>query len=166
MKSKTKSKHIDTLHTYASNLRKSATPEERKLLALLKEKSKYRFGFQVVIPPYIADFLVRHLLIIELDGRHHESRIEYDSHRDSYLNDWGFVILRLTNEQFLKYRESIIDLINNTAANFSRERTLKAKRRLKRLYAAYTSLPRSNGMKIYNAVFANELAQELRRIKK
>lgn len=164
MKSKTKSKHINTLHAYADNLRKNATPCERELLALLQENSKYHFKFQAVIPPYISDFLIRRLLIIELDGEQHDSQIEYDSHRDSYLKEWGFEILRFTNKQFLARKEEIVGLINKTAASFTRQRTLKAKRRLRRLYAAYSSLPRDNQMKRYFDAFADELAQKINQI--
>ena len=49
---------------------------------------------------FIADFYcAEEKLILEIDGKVHESQIEYDLWRTSVLNDLGLRVLRIKNEE-------------------------------------------------------------------
>lgn len=136
MKSKIKEKHLSKLFAYSRKLRKYATPTERELYKILK-KLPYSLWFQKVIPPYIADFLIRNVLIIELDGKYHESQIERDSYRDNYLKRYGFEILRFSNDEFNNNREEVLNLIIKTVKSISKDRVLRGKKRTNRVIRDY-----------------------------
>ena len=56
----------------------------------------FKFKRQVLIGPYIADFVcLERKLIVELDGPLHDE--DYDAKRDAYLKAQGFDILRFKN---------------------------------------------------------------------
>ena len=60
-----------------------------------------KFRRQVPIGNYVADFIcVEHRLIVELDGRPHESEAQrrHDAARDQWLRDHGYHVLRLAND--------------------------------------------------------------------
>ena len=85
----------------ARSLRKNATEGEKRLWTELREWRK-RYGVpvrrQVPFGPYVADFAIyfKHL-IIELDGEFHalEVRARRDAHRDSWLPEQGYRVLRI-----------------------------------------------------------------------
>jgi leucyl-tRNA synthetase len=61
---------------------------------------------------YIADFYCAKLkLIIEVDGKIHESQKEYDLERDSKLLEKGIYVLRIKNEG-VSDPENTIKIIN------------------------------------------------------
>jgi very-short-patch-repair endonuclease len=96
---------------YAREQRKLATPEELKMWEILRDRKFMKFKFSrqypIVISAtqekrifYIADFFCHALrLIIEVDGPIHEKQKKYDEARDKILNDLGYKILRIKNEQ-------------------------------------------------------------------
>ncbi len=58
----------------------------------------FKFKRQVLIGPYIADFVcVEHRLIVELDGPFHAARQDYDARRDAFLEAQGYRVLRFPN---------------------------------------------------------------------
>ena len=84
----------------ARELRKNATPQERKLWYDFLRKHPGRFRRQQPIGPYIVDFFCPSArLVIELDGGGHYERAqyEYDRKRDVYLQQQNMRILRFTN---------------------------------------------------------------------
>ncbi len=57
-----------------------------------------KFRREYPIPPYTVDFCCVALnLIIEVDGEHHQTAegIRHDQHRDRYLGERGFKVLRI-----------------------------------------------------------------------
>ena len=76
------------------------TPTETVLWEQLRNRN-YRglkFRRQVNIGPFIADFLcMQHRLIVEVDGSAHDNQKKYDKERDGYLQENGYIILRVTN---------------------------------------------------------------------
>ena len=96
---------------YAREQRKLATPEEIKMWEILRDRKFMNFKFSrqypIVISTtlgkrifYIADFFCHALrLIIEIDGPIHEKQKIYDQARDKILNDFGYNIIRIKNEQ-------------------------------------------------------------------
>jgi very-short-patch-repair endonuclease len=98
----------------ARKMRKSATEAEdffwekvrdRRLFGL---KWNRQYIIQCQITPeytkyYIADFHCHvYKLIVELDGHHHLLMQEEDLFRTERISQYGFKVLRFTNEQVLK----------------------------------------------------------------
>ncbi len=66
-----------------------------------RQLNGHKFRRQVLIDPYIADFVcVERMLIVELDGPLHKDRKGYDATRDAYLRAEGYDVMRFTNEEF------------------------------------------------------------------
>ena len=90
----------DRLHELARRMRRVPALYERKLWALLRDRrlEGLKFRRQVVIGPYVADFIcMRHRLIVEADGPLHDA--ERDAVRDAWLRSQGFRVLRFPNQQ-------------------------------------------------------------------
>jgi len=67
---------------------------------------------QVVIGPFIADFVIPdRLLVIEIDGGIHSSVAAraYDAQRTEYLRDKGFSVVRVVNENVKTWPLQTID---------------------------------------------------------
>ena len=60
------------------------------------EKENFKFEFQYEIKPYRVDYLLYDILIVEVDGPHHNTleQKQYDKRRDKYLIDMGYKVLR------------------------------------------------------------------------
>ena len=77
------------------------TKEEKRLWYDFLKNLPITFHRQKVIGKYIADFYCASAkLIIELDGSQHfdDDGIAYDRIRDNYLSEFGFIVLRYSNE--------------------------------------------------------------------
>jgi len=84
----------------ARSLRSNETEAEHKLWGMLRGRQLggYKFIRQSPVGPYVADFACREAaLIIELDGSQH-AESERDEIRTRYLNDQGYSVLRLWND--------------------------------------------------------------------
>jgi len=109
---------------YAREQRKLATAEEIKMWELLRDRNfmnlKFSRQFPIVISStpekrtfYIADFFCHGLgLIIEIDGSIHEKQKIYDNARDKILNDLGYNILRLKNEQINQEIGNVLKILS------------------------------------------------------
>ena len=74
----------------------------------------YKFKRQVPIAPYIVDFLCASArVIVELDGPPHEDQDQRrrDLHRDAFLRQQGFHVLRFTNDAFLGNPQLVMDQV-------------------------------------------------------
>ena len=90
---------ISKLKTYADTMKAKPTKAER-VFAKRLARHGILFDSQVVIPPYIVDFLLRgRRLVIELDGDSHSGRENYDAKRAAKLRKQGFEVIRIPNEQ-------------------------------------------------------------------
>jgi very-short-patch-repair endonuclease len=110
---------------YAREQRKLATAEESKMWELLRNRKFMNFKFSrqypIVISTtqgkrifYIADFFCQALgLILEIDGPIHEKQKSYDQARDKILNDLGYNILRLKNEQIKDKPGTILKILSD-----------------------------------------------------
>ena len=90
----------------AKLLRKSMTEAEKVLWGYLKGGiNGFKFRRQHPIGIYIADFYCHPFkLIIELDGKIHD-RLEVkvaDEQRETDLRNWGYQIIRFTNEELFE----------------------------------------------------------------
>lgn len=100
------------LKHFARKLRKSSTPGEIKLWSeVLRARGFYglQFNRQFPIGNYIADFVCRKLkLVIELDGRSHDSKVEYDKRRDETLAKLGYKTLRIPESDVMRDIKNVI----------------------------------------------------------
>jgi primosomal protein N' (replication factor Y) len=92
-------------------LRRNMTAAERALWREIRhERLGYRFRWQHPIPPYIADFAcVEAQLIVEADGGQHADN--RDHARDDYLRRQGWRILRFWNDDVLRNRAGVLQMI-------------------------------------------------------
>ncbi len=100
----------------ARNLRKKATPAERKLWAVLRNRQLGGFKFyrQFPIEPYIVDFCCRSKrLIIEIDGGVHVGRENDDQKRARYLEEKGYTIIRFNNNHVIYDINQVVEAIMN-----------------------------------------------------
>ncbi len=84
----------------AKAMRGNPTPTEAALWHILRAKQfeGVKFARQVVIAPYIADFVARsHKLIVEVDGDTHALREDRDARRTACLEWQGYRVIRFTN---------------------------------------------------------------------
>ena len=109
---------------FARELRMNQTPSEKIAWELLRNRrfKNKKFLRQHVIKIseehfhphfFIADFYcAEHKLIIELDGLIHKYSIPYDNERDHILKQFGYHIVRFTNNFLLKFQDKFLDKID------------------------------------------------------
>jgi len=102
----------------AKQLRKNMTDAETVLWMHLKKGiDGLKIRRQHPIGIYIADFYCHKVkLIIEVDGSIHEKADikENDEKREIELNNWGYKLVRFTNDEVLKKTENVISNIAQT----------------------------------------------------
>ena len=111
-------------------LRNNATVAEKLLWEEIRRRNiggeKFLRQFPIFITNgfgrrtfYIADFYcAAYKLVIEVDGPIHLLKKEYDANRDIVMKEWGFAILRFTNDEVIFDAAKVSDtiaayLINN-----------------------------------------------------
>ncbi len=100
--------------TRARQLRKNPTDAERLLWQKLRfwQIDGCKFRRQQPLGNFIVDFVcLEKRLIIEVDGGQHAEHVTYDTDRDTWLRNQGFVILRLWNNDVLKNIDGVIEMI-------------------------------------------------------
>jgi len=102
-----------TLKHLARKLRKNSTPAEVRLWSELFRSDRmmgYTFLRQRPVLNYIADFMCKALkLIIEIDGASHEiEKIwQKDQKRQKELQEYGFTLLRFTDEEIFNDLDNV-----------------------------------------------------------
>lgn len=107
------------------NLRRNQTKEEKLLWFHLRNKkiSNYQFYRQKPIDDYIVDFVcIKLKLIIEVDGSDHEYRYEEDQTRQKRLENLGFYVFRIKNDQVRNNLEGIIKAIEQIITSITIKR--------------------------------------------
>ena len=108
----------ELLKANAIKNRQYETQAENLLWLYLKGKqSGYKFRRQHVIKQYIADFInLKYKLIVEIDGKYHfrDEQIIKDEERTRDLEQWGYRVIRFTNEEIFNHREEVIKKIKKT----------------------------------------------------
>jgi very-short-patch-repair endonuclease len=98
---------------FARRLRHAPPATERLLWKLLRDRrlDGLKFRRQVPLGRYVADFVcMRHRLIIEADGPHHEDS-PTDETRDAWLRGQGFRVLRFTNKAIQDFPDTVLGQI-------------------------------------------------------
>ncbi len=68
-----------------------------------------RFRRQVVIGPFVADFVCHpRRLVVEIDGRVHETQRERDAERQAFIEAQGFSFFRVTVDDVERDVEGVI----------------------------------------------------------
>ncbi|RZK32969.1 MAG: endonuclease domain-containing protein [Hymenobacter sp.] len=108
----TSARQWQTLGGRAREHRKQPTEAEARLWQELRgEKLGAQFRRQHAIDTYIVDFVcMRAKLIVEADGGIHTDpeQAEYDAGRTALLQEYGFQVLRFTNEEILEQTPRVI----------------------------------------------------------
>ncbi|WP_238537016.1 DUF559 domain-containing protein [Caulobacter sp. AP07] len=95
---------------FARAQRREPSATERMLWTLLRDRKLdgLKFRRQVPLGRYVADFLcLRHRLIIEADGPHHEGSSR-DVIRDAWLGDQGFRVMRFANKAIQDFPDAVL----------------------------------------------------------
>ena len=111
----------------ARTLRRDSTFPERKLWSRLRngQLEGVRFRRQHVIGPYVADFYCADaLLVIELDGRSHDTTADADLKREAYLERGGYRILRFRNDDVIRGIEGVLEAICSAVEHYRKRETL------------------------------------------
>jgi very-short-patch-repair endonuclease len=98
------------LRDRARTLRKGGNLPEVLFWNTFKDKKKlgYDIDRQVIIGNYIVDFFIPELgLIFEVDGSSHDSKAQYDSERDAYMQSFDLQVIRIKD---IDVRQSIGEL--------------------------------------------------------
>ncbi|WP_370640874.1 endonuclease domain-containing protein [Prevotella sp. E13-17] len=105
----------------AKSNRRYMTPAESALWEYLRHKNLgVRFRRQHPIYGYIPDFVcLEKQLVVEVDGGYHYigDHPMNDKERTRYLNQYGFEVIRFTNEEVICNIEKVIDTIKQAINN-------------------------------------------------
>ncbi len=96
-------------------LRESSTSAERKLWSYIRNRKlcDAKFRRQAPIGPFIVDFFSPECkLIVELDGGHHQTRVDSDDLRTAWLEYRDYRVIRIWNDQVLRDIEAVLTLIS------------------------------------------------------
>ncbi|HRJ64010.1 endonuclease domain-containing protein [Brevundimonas sp. UBA2416] len=98
----------------ARAMRKAMTPPELRLwksLRRLRAEGRH-FRRQTPFRGYFLDFVChRSRLVVEVDGRMHEHRVEHDRTRDAVLLREGYRTLRFSNEAVRDHLDWVMERI-------------------------------------------------------
>ena len=91
------------------------TSSEQKLLtALTRELPDLNFQFQVVMVPFIVDFVsLTKRVIIEVDGKSHEGNFDSDVTRQRDLERDGYSFIRFSHDEVMSSIEKVIEDVHN-----------------------------------------------------
>ncbi|MBR0551407.1 endonuclease domain-containing protein [Stakelama marina] len=98
---------------HAKAMRSEMTEPERRLWQAIRGKRLCgtKFSRQVIVGPYIADFVARsHKLVIEIDGDTHADTGR-DVCRTGYLESQGYRVIRFTNNDVMANLEGVAEAI-------------------------------------------------------
>lgn len=101
------------LRQFAAEMRHNPTEAEKRLWAMLRDwrLATYKFRRQVVLEPYIVDFVCfGQRVIVEADGAQHIAN-DYDARRDTWLRAQGFRVLRFWNNDVLARSASVAEAL-------------------------------------------------------
>ena len=104
----------------AKELRKNATPQEKRLWYDFLRTYPIRFQRQKAIGEYIVDFYCHKVkLVIEIDGTQHFTTDgqQRDALRTQTLEQYGLQILRLSNRQINEEFSRVCEYIDLTVKN-------------------------------------------------
>jgi len=101
----------------ARQMRREETRAEKKVWIQLKDRRTLglKFRRQVPIDRYIVDFYCHEIrVIIEVDGGIHDQpgQAEWDATRTARLEELGYKVLHITNEDIFDHPDCLFEMIN------------------------------------------------------
>ena len=103
------------LKEFARKNRNNQTNAEKCLWQCLRGgELGLKFKRQHIIYDFIADFVcLEKKLIIEVDGAYHftDNQIEHDAYRTKEMEQFGFRVIRFTNEEVINETAKVIETI-------------------------------------------------------
>jgi very-short-patch-repair endonuclease len=103
---------VGATNRHARELRRNATPEERKLWQHLRKRQLggHKFRRQSTIGHYVADFFcAEKRLIVELDGGQHSE--EADRQRTVDMERLGYRLIRFWNNEVTENLDAVLQRI-------------------------------------------------------
>jgi very-short-patch-repair endonuclease len=107
---------MENLKSLARMLRRQGADAEHLLWKHLRGRrlAGYKFRRQVVIEPYIVDFVCFEArLIVEADGGQHIEQVKYDSRRTDILQSMGYEVMRFWNHEILEDTNAVLEQIHS-----------------------------------------------------
>jgi very-short-patch-repair endonuclease len=113
---------------FCRTLRRNQTPCEQQLWTLLRNRKlaglkflrqhPFAHGGTLRRPEiFVADFYCAEKnLVVELDGKIHETQVGYDRNRDKIMKEMGLNVLRIKNEE-MNDPDAVLKKILNTATH-------------------------------------------------
>jgi len=103
---------------FARRLRRQATEPEDILWSLLRNRrlDGLKFRRQVPLLGYTLDFVcIDRRLIVEVDGRQHGWKADYDAERTAEIERFGFTVIRFRNAEIIDDRDAVLAAIRAAA---------------------------------------------------
>ncbi|MEQ8382344.1 MAG: endonuclease domain-containing protein [Coleofasciculus sp. A1-SPW-01] len=103
----------------AKQLRQTQTPAEQKLWQALRGRklNGLKFRRQHPIGHFIVDFYCPECkLIVEVDGKIHDSQQDYDTTRTKHLEAYGYRVIRCQNKDVMTNLEVVLEGIRQVAS--------------------------------------------------
>jgi very-short-patch-repair endonuclease len=100
---------------FARQLRQNETKAESIFWAEVRGRQfkGLKFKRQVPINKYFADFVCEEKkVIIELDDRSHDDRLDKDAERTKVLEKYGYRVIRFTNEEIYEYLDGCFEFLD------------------------------------------------------
>jgi len=100
----------------ARELRKAGNLAEVLMWRQFRDKSfkGYDFDRQKIIGNYIVDFFcLDNGVVIEIDGRSHDGKVQYDQARDEYLEGLGLVVIHILASDVLHRLDGVMTMLEN-----------------------------------------------------
>jgi len=77
-----------------------------------KKFKRYDFDRQKIIGNYIVDFYCGNCnVVIEIDGKSHNEKREYDKKRDAFLEGLGLTVIHITAESILSQLDNVMVML-------------------------------------------------------
>ena len=109
----------DQLITVARRMGAEPTLAEKRLWHHLRELqlSGFKFRRQQIINRFIVDFYCPEArFVIEVDGGIHKKHYRLDAERDAFLRDFGYRIVRFTNQEIFIRLPKVLNRIQSLCA--------------------------------------------------
>jgi very-short-patch-repair endonuclease len=82
-----------------------------------REFKQYDFDRQKIIGNYIVDFFCGNCnVVIEIDGKSHDDKVEYDKERDAFLEGLGLTVIHIAAKDVLKNLDNVMVMLRNHPA--------------------------------------------------
>ena len=103
----------------AKKLRQARNLSEVLFWNQVKNKKFKGFDFdrQKIVGNYIVDFYCSNCnVVVEIDGKSHDHKVEYDAKRDAYLKSLGLEVIHIPVVQIMKNMSGVLKMLSDHPA--------------------------------------------------